>query len=240
MSDIYMFNDHLIMISKNKIPQEHKHLAFHIIISMNKEIEWNIQGKVIKCKGICINSNVSHSTNSSNIEAITVFFLPFSSYVISIQEKYLKGSAYSILDENIINEVCCLYKKNKNNEELFNLEFLSTCGIEAIKEYNCDSRVKEIITYIKNIATIDNSIMNQLSRLVYLSQSRLSHIFKQQTGITLHSYLAFEKLHKTHQYYIEGKTLTEACLLAGFSSSSHFSATCKRMFGMSIREIYKR
>ena len=82
--------------------------------------------------------------------------------------------------------------------------------------------------------------MNQLSRLVYLSQSRLSHIFKQQTGITLHSYLAFEKLHKTHQYYIEGKTLTEACLLAGFSSSSHFSATCKRMFGMSIREIYKR
>lgn len=63
---------------------------------------------------------------------------------------------------------------------------------------------------------------------MYLSKSRLSHLFKEETGMTLHSYLAFEKLRKTHEYYLNGESLTDSCIKAGFNSSSHSSSYKKQ------------
>ena len=67
----------------------------------------------------------------------------------------------------------------------------------------------------------------------------MSHIFKDETGMTLHSYLALVKLRKTTEYIEQGMNITEASIYAGFDTPSHCAATCKRMFGISLREVYK-
>lgn len=67
-----------------------------------------------------------------------------------------------------------------------------------------------------------------------LSQSRLSHLFKESVGISLHRYLAWEKMRKGYVNYRKYGSITEAAMRAGFDSPSHFAATCKRMFGLSF------
>ena len=67
---------------------------------------------------------------------------------------------------------------------------------------------------------------------VALSQSRLSHLFKEQVGIPLKSYIQFHQIQKAFLGLLNGKNITEAAMFAGFDTPSHFAAVTKRMMGM--------
>lgn len=67
---------------------------------------------------------------------------------------------------------------------------------------------------------------------IYLSPSRLRHLFVEQTGLPFKTYLLWLRLVRAVQVYSEGKSLTEAAHLAGFSDSAHFSRIFRRTFGL--------
>jgi AraC-like DNA-binding protein len=67
---------------------------------------------------------------------------------------------------------------------------------------------------------------------VHLSPSRLRHLFVEQTGLAFKTYLLWLRLVSAVTFYSEGKSLTEAAHLAGFSDSAHFSRVFKRTFGL--------
>ncbi|WP_434282382.1 helix-turn-helix domain-containing protein [Clostridium botulinum] len=131
------------------------------------------------------------------------------------------------------------YINHRNHKKTLDVILLRQCGIDNSYNQRYEERVEEILYYISGLKTIKHSIVDDLSNHIYVSKSRLSHLFREQTGMTLHSYLAFEKLRKTYKYFCEGMNITESCILAGFDSSSHCASTCKRMFGISLRDVYK-
>ena len=85
--------------------------------------------------------------------------------------------------------------------------------------------------------TIDAGIMESLCQCVYLSESRLSHLFREQVGISVAGYVLFSRLSKVYDYILAGENITQAAIHAGFSSSAHFAAVNKRQFGLSAKEI---
>jgi len=64
-------------------------------------------------------------------------------------------------------------------------------------------------------------------------------LFKENVGISLHRYLAMDKMRKGYIHFQKYGSITEASMRAGFDSPSHFAATCKRMFGISFSEFIK-
>lgn len=74
---------------------------------------------------------------------------------------------------------------------------------------------------------------------IFLSEGRFSHIFKEQVGMTFSTYLIYQRIMKTYTEIINGKSITEASIEAGFSSSTHFAETNKRSFGLSASTIKK-
>ena len=67
---------------------------------------------------------------------------------------------------------------------------------------------------------------------VYLSPSRLRHLFVEQTGLAFKTYMLWQRLVRALEAYAVGASLTEAAHLAGFSDSAHFSRVFKRTFGL--------
>ncbi|MCW6078012.1 helix-turn-helix domain-containing protein [Clostridium sporogenes] len=131
------------------------------------------------------------------------------------------------------------YENHRNSKETLDAILLQQCGVNNSDNQRYEERIEKILSYISGLKTIEHSIVDDLTKQIYLSKSRLLHLFREQTGMTLHSYLAFEKLRKTYKYFCEGRNITEACMLAGFDSASHCASTCKRMFGISLRDVYK-
>ena len=114
------------------------------------------------------------------------------------------------------------------------IQILKLLGIASEDPLTADARVLTAIAEIGAAPSVGADMMELLCAKTYLSQSRLSHLFKQETGSTLAGYLAFMKLRKAFEYAESGRNLTDAAMRAGFDSSSHLAATCKRMFGISL------
>ncbi|HCQ88564.1 MAG TPA: AraC family transcriptional regulator [Clostridium sp.] len=239
MSEIFKFCDPMMILADYKNPERHKHLASHIIISLGGEMEWIVENKNIKCRGICIASNVIHTGTIDKEGSIVFLFTEISRYAESIKKKYLNGNPYAVLKGDIVDRMIKEYVNHRNDKETLDAILLRQCGIDNSDNHIYEERIEKILSYISGLKTIEHSIVDDLSNEIYLSKSRLSHLFREQTGMTLHSYLAFEKLRKTYKYFCEGSNITEACMLAGFDSSSHCASTCKRMFGISLRDVYK-
>ncbi len=239
MSKIFKSYDSMMILADYKNPEPHKHLAAHIIISLGGEMEWKIEKENVKCRGICIDSNIIHTGVMSKEGSIVFLFTEISRYAASIKKKYLKGNPYVVLNDDVVDRMVKEYQKHDDGKEILDAKLLAQCGVDNLDNNEYEERIEKILTYINELKTIEHSIVDDLCNQVYVSKSRLSHLFKEQTGMTLHSYLAFEKLHKTYGYFCEGRNITDACILAGFDSSSHCSSTCKRMFGISLRDVYK-
>jgi len=74
--------------------------------------------------------------------------------------------------------------------------------------------------------------LEELSAIACLSPSRFRRVFKQATGVSLKRYRLWVAMGTAMRAAARSKSLTEAAHEAGFSSSAHFSAAFRDMFGM--------
>ena len=94
-----------------------------------------------------------------------------------------------------------------------------------------DPRVRRIIDHAA--ANLDQPLtLAAAAAGVYLSPSRLRHLFVEQTGLAFKTYVLWLRLVRALQVYAQGRNLTEAAHAAGFADSAHFSRAFKRTFGL--------
>ncbi len=79
--------------------------------------------------------------------------------------------------------------------------------------------------------------MNTLAESVYLSKSRLAHVFSLQTGITLKEYLQYKRLERACRKMLNGQNITEAAYDTGFAGSSHIAVSSMKLTGMQLRKL---
>lgn len=94
-----------------------------------------------------------------------------------------------------------------------------------------DERVQRIIAYVAD--HLDEPItLEGAAKGVYLSPSRLRHLFVEQTGLAFRTYLLWMRIVRAVALYSEGRSLTESAHTAGFADSAHFSRVFRRTFGL--------
>ena len=78
----------------------------------------------------------------------------------------------------------------------------------------------------------DAHTLDEVARKANLSASRFLHLFKATTGVPFRRYRIWARMGAAVRSMAAGQSLTEAAFAAGFSSSSHFSAAFREMFGL--------
>jgi AraC-like DNA-binding protein len=94
---------------------------------------------------------------------------------------------------------------------------------------------------IQLIQYVESSIgVGELANQVGLSASRLSHLFKAQTGLSLIEFQNSQCLRRFLQFYKPDQPITmlEAALQAGFGSYPQFYRVFKRHFGFNPAQYY--
>lgn len=168
-------------------------------------------------------SDMKHTAYAESGDMLVFLFDAAGSIAKEAERKYLCGKTY-----------CCISDK-------------TAIQIREICRENTPADSDRLITRLLGLDTSGNmprdeipeDITAQLCARVCLSPSRLSHLFKENVGISLHRYLAMDKMRKGYIYFQKYGSITEASMRAGFDSPSHFAATCKRMFGISFSEFIK-
>lgn len=235
--------DHIFLDTEYKQPEVHQHLAKHIIIPMSGDLTVTLdkERKVI-CKGAIIDSNVPHTVASKDNRMLVFLIDDTSVLAYNIDHYQLSGKSFVEIDDFSVKQICEVYNTCSPNH--FAKEYMafsnfvfSLLHLNYKKATTTDFRVQEALKFISKASNIDETLIHRLSKTAHLSQSRFSHLFKEQTGVSLYSYLALSKLRKAYEVLLKRGNITEAAMDAGFSTPSHFSAASKKYLGVTAREL---
>ena len=239
MNNLYWKDNIISVITHNIEAKPHSHLMLQLFINSNSEINIEIDNQIIKGNYILIDSNVKHSIKASeNLECFVLFDVT-SSIAKQLKNNFLKNNKFVILPiENSTYTYEFIKTPSDISNELFIKNLLEDLNITYQKNVEYDERILDIIKSIENNELSDYDI-NNLSKKYHLSTSRLSHLFFEQTGISLKSFILLYQLKKVYKLLSSGKNITESAMEAGFYSSSHLADVNRKMMGMSISKFIK-
>jgi AraC-like DNA-binding protein len=93
-----------------------------------------------------------------------------------------------------------------------------------------DPRVLAAIDFIRR--RIDTAItLPEVARVAHLSPGRFRHLFVEETGMPLRTYVLWRRLLQVWTLLMQGQSLSQAAHAVGFADSAHLSRTSRAMFG---------
>nr|WP_246616001.1 AraC family transcriptional regulator [Aquimarina litoralis] len=102
-----------------------------------------------------------------------------------------------------------------------------------------DKRIIDCIKFIEENQLEYKNLISELTSKVFLSNSRLSHLFKEQIGVSIKKYLVWNKLRQAINLYLtENTNLTDISLESGFFDQAHLSNSFKNVLGVSPSKAY--
>lgn len=140
---------------------------------------------------------------------------------LSIFEEFEQMSVESVESEKICRE---MFEKIKNGEELLSAEI--------------DRRISQSISRLR--AESENHVsVGEIAADVELSESRFSHLFTEQVGVSVRRYQLWIRLRDAIHLLANGTSLTETAHEAGFSDSAHLTRTFRQMLGIAPSALLK-
>lgn len=234
MMRIYELQKNLLIYSEILEPAEHSHMAAHVIISLKDKIKVVADGNTYCCKGIMIPSGVLHRIETYGNPVLTFLYDSTTNIAKCIKKVLILD------DEECVNIISLFnsFELSNNKVDYFKMEthILGYFGLCTLNVSVIDDRILDAMKFIRE--NVNSSITCKTAAdSVFLSESRFSHLFKDQVGMTFSAYVISQRIFKVYADVMQGKTVTEAAIEAGFSSSAHFADVNKRVFGVSIRNI---
>lgn len=205
----------------------HAHPAVEIVMSPGSSLQLEVENKVITDVGFAIiAANIRHKLKSLQPTSI-LMVEDFGSTL----ESFCRGS-------NIVLEQGVFIAQTLSGKAQWGDQFIDLHQ-EALNAKTLDPRVQQCLLYFKNKGILYPEMMQVLQARTHLSESRLSHLFKKEMGISLKKYLVWSRLQEAIQYVITDQiSLYDAALRSGFYDQAHLSKAFKQMLGLSPSKVY--
>ncbi len=255
MTDIFFGKDHVLLKVDYDDPEPHRHWAKHLIFSLGGTFDCHMETQNFPCEGIVISSNVPHIINSGQSTMLAFLFDETSQVAQKMEQVYLTDRNYALLDEDTVFALRKIWLNGMEDSydvdtmkacyPAVHKDILTVCGLytqaptATATAIAMDSRIVQVLERVKAMTEIPEDTIPRLADTLFLSQSRLSHLFKEQTGVSFSSFLVLRKIQIAYQSLLSGDSITDAALNAGFASSSHFATVNKNMFGISANHFHK-
>lgn len=206
----------------------HSHPTIEIIIAINNNFTLYTEKEThTNLKFAIIAANQKHKLSSTGCKLKIVMIEHHNKFIT----ENLKLAGIDL------NNGYFLKPKNDSEENHINKLVLSIKKDQTVIEY--DNRIYETIDYLNKNDLEYSSMTKTLCKITNLSESRLSHLFKSNIGISLKKYLIWNKLKSTIKQHLDDKDdLFSALINNGFYDQPHFSNSFKNMLGVNPSKAY--
>lgn len=235
MNRIYWGKDSIGIVTDQIDAAPHSHPMMQLFLSIEGVLDIEVSDEMLSCRFVIVDKNILHAFNTKGKLHFSLIIEPATELAEQLCQK-MNGLDYLICDKaemkNIQQQAKCLVQNHSiQGYQAFMKQLLIFLGVEQ-KTSAYDNRIIELLSLLDKCSCDDHAI-TQFADKVSLSTSRLSHLFKEQTGVPLKSYITLHQMERAFISLLGGKNITEAALNAGFDTPSHFAATTKRLMGMS-------
>jgi AraC-like DNA-binding protein len=216
----------------------HSHHAIQISIGMEKNFIVEADSGKTSSRFMILNSNFKHRLSGEQGIQVLLLVEPESEFGAAVL-KLLDNRHFIANDAKDLAESVdfILQSKEMSISKIIILIF-KYLGITVQSHNEMDERISRVISIIND--TMEKKIsVKELSDHVNLSESRLQHLFKKNTGISIKYFLLWKRIIDGINIITSGKDFTFSSYEAGFSDSAHMSRAFKDMFGIKLSDIFK-
>ena len=213
----------------------HSHHAIQLTISLEGGFELKAADAAVSGPAAIVAPDVDHIFSANGIAAM-LFIEPESTLGRSLAAEWLGDRAIAAIDAARIAGVRAAlldaFRSNAGSERFRRIagDFLASLAASTAPDLP-DQRVTAMIDFAA--AHLDEPLSLALvAQHVNLSPGRARHLFVEDVGLPLKTYILWLRLQRAVEGYSDGATLTDAAHSAGFADSAHLSRTFRRMFGL--------
>jgi len=205
----------------------HTHPAMEIVLAPRGDLQLEVDHQLHTSVFFAIiNANVRHKLSCPAPVRLVMIEGSSSTLEACWQENHISLSQGIFVEQRPYNRVKWISQLINRHEELLPNSIM-------------DHRIQNCLDYFSKQDIQYPEMMQSLQARTHLSESRLSHLFKKEMGISLKKYLVWSRLRETIQYVIADQlSLYEAGLRSGFYDQAHLSKAFKQMLGLSPSKVY--
>ena len=213
----------------------HSHHAIQITCCLSGRLKISSEHETLAGPVIAVAADARHKFDAAGLLAF-IFIEPESRIGRTLTKSVFQGRQLVAIDEfslgRDLEPLRATFASGLSNSALIEAGQAAVAQLAPRAEAPVpDARIQRIIDFAT--AHLDQPLsLASASQGVYLSPSRLRHLFVEQTGLAFKTYVLWLRLVRAVTLYAEGATLTESAHEAGFSDSAHFSKVFKRTFGL--------
>ncbi|WIV13699.1 helix-turn-helix transcriptional regulator [Proteiniborus sp. MB09-C3] len=228
----------VVMFGGEQNEYSHSHYGIQLLIPTNRlEINGNMTNGLV-----FIDSNVQHLVYGDG-KILSLIFNPESEIGQKIKQYYFKDKSieyfYNLEISNAMKRIDNIITDIEAVKRLIIMILEQLVGDIELAE-QLDKRVKDMINYIK-FSDFEHLRYEDVINNVFLSKSRVTHLFKKEMRIPLMKYITWKRLiNASKTLIISQKTITDTAYLYGFADSAHFSRVFKENFGISPSQIIQK
>ena len=215
----------------------HRHPLIEIYAACDGDGHVTTEAGELRGGIIAIGPGATHAIAGAGKPGIALFLDPLTAYGYALWRNALGDEAFCTRSaDEAVREQLDAAAKAPSDDALRRAckGILAALRAEAI-ERPFDRSVLQVIDLMGD-ENCDYA-MEVLASQVFLSKSRLAHVFSEQTGITLKEYLQYKRLECACRKMLRGMNITEAAYDTGFSGSSHIASSSIKLTGMQLKKL---
>ena len=215
----------------------HAHYAIQLVIGAptGLRVQFGRNGSWQSCAAALVPSRATHSIDVNDCDMSAVIFIEPETPEGRALSARLQGQ-FEVLDAEQVAVATKRLDKAWRTENSY--EGVASVCHQLVQEIArtsfrapSDPRVLTAIEYIRQRVN-QTVLLSEVARGANLSPSRFRHLFVQETGMPLRTYVLWRRLLHVWAFLMQGETLSAAAHAAGFADSAHLSRTARTMFGL--------
>jgi AraC-like DNA-binding protein len=233
---LYLWPGKFLYVGSSLQTKVHGHHAMQLAISTTKPFKMKLSDSWEDFQAVLIRQDFQHECILDDKHVLFLGIDPESSEAQALDMFFLKGETFKRIPESFVSQITeslqLQLKENPSPESVSPLleKFLQDLTGAVPILHSIDPRLLAVIEHIAG--NLPGKIrVRDLANAACLSESRLIHLFKEEIGIPIRVYIQWNRLIHAVYAIVQGVSLTEAALEAGFSDSAHFSRIFTRMLG---------
>jgi AraC-like DNA-binding protein len=235
---IYLGKQELLYMGKIFSLSVHSHITWTLCLPLQGEIRYQSKEETFKTKkAFLIPPKVDHQIEGYGSYLAFVFFEKYSPYApeISGGTKIIKLEERELLPlKEELTELLQQKDKAKHNLTLI----LDNLHIPIQRKSKMDDRILLVQKLLLQKDLETQISLVELAASVGLSESRLSHLFREQMGIPISSYRVWIRIRNLADALKKNRKLTYAAHSSGFFDSSHLHRVFKQYFGINPKNVF--
>jgi AraC-like DNA-binding protein len=233
----YLWDGGFFAVGKSEgVVPAHTHHAIQIVISLDLPVGIAGEGEEWRYgRGIVVPPDVTHRYDANGSTGAMMFVDPESLEGVWLQATI--GERIAIVPEARLvaatEEIRTFVERPLESMELGALirHCVASLCAGAPPARRLDERVTGVLQWIRQSDDLRISLEEAAER-VFLSPSRLQHLFKQQVGLPFRRYALWRKLTRAVVAIGRERSLTAAAQAGDFADAAHLTRTFQQMFGL--------